>query len=103
KKEQLELSREIDRLNTIVGGMERLDKLPDVLFIVDIKKEKTAMSEALRKKTPVVAICDTNVNPELVDYPIPGNDDAISSVKLLVGLVAEAVNEAREEGAAIKQ
>ena len=86
KKEQLELSREIDRLNTIVGGMEKLDKLPDVLFIVDIKKEKTAMAEALRKKTPVVAICDTNVNPELVDYPIPGNDDAVSSVKLLVGL-----------------
>jgi len=100
KKEQLELSREIDRLNTIVGGMERLDKLPDVLFIVDIKKEKTAMAEALRKKTPVVAICDTNVNPELVDYPIPGNDDAVSSVKLLVGLVAEAVNEAREESKA---
>ncbi|MBI5077560.1 30S ribosomal protein S2 [Candidatus Falkowbacteria bacterium] len=96
KKERLNIDREIARLEIIVGGIERLEKIPNAIFIVDIKKEKTAISEANRKSVPVVAICDTNVNPDLVTYPIPGNDDAVSSIRLFVNLMAEAVKEGKE-------
>ncbi len=97
KKEQLDIDREIERLETIVGGIEKLDKIPDVMFIVDMKKEKTAVQECLRKKVPFIAICDTNVNPDLTDYPIPGNDDATSSIKILVTSIAAAINDARQQ------
>lgn len=96
KKEQLEIDREIARLTQLIGGLEQLTRIPDALFIVDIKQEKTALREAARRKVPVVAICDTNVNPNLVDYPVPGNDDAINSIRLLVNLFAEAVKEGKE-------
>lgn len=99
KKEQLDIDREIEDLQIVVGGIEKLDKIPTVLFIVDIKKEKTALKEAMRKKVPMVAICDTNVNPELVDYPIPANDDAMNSIRVIVNLVAAAVKEAQAETA----
>ena len=93
KKEQLNISREIKRLDEIVGGISSLDKIPDVLFIVDMKEEKTAVAEAISKKVPIVAICDTNVNPEKADYAIPGNDDATSSIKLLVNTVSAAIKD----------
>lgn len=99
KKEQLNISREIERLEEIVGGIATLDKVPDVLFIVDIKEEKTAVAEAIKRKVPIVAICDTNVNPEKVDYPIPGNDDATSSIKILVNSVAGAIKVAKQSKA----
>jgi small subunit ribosomal protein S2 len=95
KKEQLNISREIGRLEVLVGGIERLEKIPNVIFIVDVKKEKTAVREANRKGVPVVAICDTNVDPDLATYPIPANDDAVSSIRLLVDLMAEAVREGK--------
>ena len=93
KKEQLNISREVKRLDEIVGGISSLDKIPDVLFIVDMKEEKTAVAEAISKKVPIVAICDTNVNPEKADYAIPGNDDATSSIKLLVNTVSVAIKD----------
>jgi len=95
KKEQLSISREIDRLEEIVGGIAQLDKVPDAIFIVDIKQEKTALLEANKKNIPVIAMCDTNVNPDKVDYPIPANDDATSSIRLIVELIAQGVKEAR--------
>lgn len=95
KKEQLEFDREIERLDGLIGGMESISKIPDALFVVDVKEEKTAIREARRRKLPVVALCDTNVNPTLVDYPVPSNDDAVSALKLMITLVADTIKEAR--------
>jgi len=91
KKEQLDFQRTITKLNDLVGGIRDLQKLPEAMYVVDIKKEKTAVSEAIAKKVPILAMTDTNVNPEKVDYPIPANDDAIKSIELITGLVAEAI------------
>lgn len=100
KKEQLDIAREIARLDKKVGGMVSLTKTPDVFFIWDIKHENTALAEARKKKLPVVAICDTNVNPTGVDYIIPGNDDAIKAVKLILGYVGEAIKAGKAKAAA---
>ncbi|MFA5248376.1 MAG: 30S ribosomal protein S2 [Patescibacteria group bacterium] len=91
KKERLEIEREIIRLETKVGGLVNLQKLPDALFIWDLKNEKTAVAEAKVKNIPIVAICDTNVNPELANYPIPGNDDASKTADLILSVIKEAV------------
>jgi len=99
KKEQLDFARKIEKLERIVGGMKNIKKIPDALFIWDIKKEKTALAEAKKKGIPVIAICDTNVNPDGVKYIIPGNDDATKAVKLILGLVAEAVKEGKAKAA----
>lgn len=93
KKEKLEFDREIEKLDGIVGGIETLDKVPDAIFVIDVKKEKTAVSEAMKKNIPVVAMCDTNVNPDKVTYCIPANDDAVKSIELITSLVTEAVEE----------
>lgn len=95
KKEQLDFTREIERLEKIVGGISTLEKLPDAVFIADVKNEKTAITEARKKKIPVVALCDSNVNPELATYPIPANDDATRALTLLIQLIAEAVKEGK--------
>lgn len=97
KKEQLEFEREIARLDEMVGGIETLTTPPDVMFIWDIRTEKTAFREANRKKVPVVAVCDTNVNSTGVTRIIPSNDDAVKTVELISGLVAEAVNEGKAQ------
>lgn len=91
KKEQHEFEKEIKDLEEKFGGLEKLTKLPDALFVVDMKKENLAIREAKRKNIPVVAIADTNVDPTLADYPIPANDDAISSVKYILEKVKEAI------------
>jgi len=91
KKERLDLSRELKKLETMVGGISSLKKKPDLIYIVDIIHEKTALLEAIKCKVPVIAIVDTNTNPELVDYPIPSNDDALKSVEIITRLMAEAV------------
>jgi small subunit ribosomal protein S2 len=96
KKEQLLIIREIANLEEVIGGISSLDKIPDAIFIVDIKEEKTAIAEAMVKKVPVVAICDTNVNPDKVAYPIAGNDDATSSIKILVEFIASVIKEAKD-------
>lgn len=100
KKEQLDFDREIEKLDTVVGGISKFDKTPDALFVVDIKKEKTAVREANRQGIPVIALCDTNVNPQLVQYPIPSNDDAIKSIEIMTQLVAEAINEGKAKASA---
>lgn len=99
KKEKLDFDREIEKLDGIVGGIETLDKVPDAIFVIDVKKEKTAVTEANKKNIPVVAMCDTNVNPDKITYCIPSNDDAVKSIDLITGLIAEAVEEgARNKG-----
>lgn len=89
KKEQLNFIREIKKLEKVVGGIEKMTKMPDAIFITDIKEEKTAVREARKKKVQIIAIADTNVNPDLADYPIPGNDDAVKSLNYLTKIIAE--------------
>jgi len=100
KKERLEIDREIARLEIRVGGLTNLKKLPDVLFIWDIKNEKTALLEARKKNIPVIAVCDTNANPEGVKYIIPANDDATKTIKLILQCVKEALSDGKKEIAA---
>ncbi|MBU1036590.1 30S ribosomal protein S2 [Patescibacteria group bacterium] len=97
KKEQLEFQKVIVKLNELVGGIKGMEKLPAAIYVVDIKKEKTAVTEASKKGVPIVAMVDTNVNPEKVDYPIPANDDAAKSIELITALVAEAIKEGRSK------
>lgn len=96
KKEVINLNRERERLEKYLGGIKDMKSLPDVLFVVDPKKEDIAVHEARILHIPVVAIIDTNCDPDEVDYAIPGNDDAIRAVKLLTETIANAVIEARQ-------
>jgi small subunit ribosomal protein S2 len=91
KKEQLELTKQYDNLNKKVGGIRQMIKLPGVMFVIDIKEEKTAVTEARKKGIAIVALCDTNVDPSKVNIPIPGNDDAVKSVELITNTITEAV------------
>lgn len=95
KRERVMFSKQIEDIARRVDGMKGITKSPDVVFILDVKHEKTAMLEALKKHIPVVAVCDTNVNPRNIEYIIPANDDAISSVEMIVSLVAEAIKEGK--------
>jgi len=95
KMERLLIDREIEDLAHKVGGIEPLKKLPELVFISDIRTDKTALMEAVACRVKVAAVCDTNVNPTNVDYVIPMNDDAIRSIELITKLVAEAVNEGK--------
>ena len=96
KKEVIKLNLEIVKLEKFLGGIENMQDLPSALFIVDPRKEKIAVLEARKLGIPIVAVVDTNCDPDEVDYVIPGNDDAIRAVKLLVSVVANAVIEGKE-------
>ena len=96
KKEVIKLKAERDKLEKNLGGIKDMVKLPDVLFVVDTKKEHIAVQEAKTLGIPVVALLDTNCDPEPIDYVIPGNDDAIRAVSLIAGAMANAVIEAKE-------
>lgn len=95
KRENLLIDREIAKLERLYGGLDQLEKLPDALFIVDARKEENAAKEARKRAVPVVAIADTNVDLDLIDFPIPGNDDAIKSIKIITAAVADAYLEGR--------
>jgi len=95
KKEGLLIEREIVRLNTRLSGLREMKKLPDMVFVVDIEREETAVNEAVSKEIPLVALVDTNCDPHNIDYVIPSNDDAIRAIKLLVGRIADAVIEGK--------
>ncbi|MDE5565119.1 MAG: 30S ribosomal protein S2 [Oscillospiraceae bacterium] len=96
KKEVVKLNLEIERLEKFLGGIKNMKKLPGALFIVDPRKEKIAVAEAKKLNIPIVAIVDTNCDPDEVDYVIPGNDDAIRAVKLIAGTIANAIIEGRQ-------
>ena len=95
KKEVAGIEKEIEKLTRSLGGIKDMHRLPDILFVVDTQKEHLAVKEAKKLNIPVVAIVDTNCNPDEVDFVIPGNDDAIKAVKLLTGKIADAANEAK--------
>jgi small subunit ribosomal protein S2 len=96
KKEVISLKREKEKLKKVLTGIKDMEKLPAAIFVVDPKKEKIAVAEAIKLSIPIVAIVDTNCNPEEIDYVIPGNDDAIRAVKLLSSVMADAVIEGRK-------
>ena len=95
KKERLLLERDINRLDTRLSGLRTMKALPNLLFVVDIERDDTAVKEAVSKDIPVLAMVDTNCDPRYVDYVIPSNDDAIRAIKLLVGRIADAVLEGK--------
>ena len=96
KKEVVKLNLEIEKLEKFLGGIKNMKKLPGALFVVDPRKEKIAVSEAKKLGIPVVAIVDTNCDPDEIDYVIPGNDDAIRAVKLIAGAMADAIISAKQ-------
>ena len=96
KKEVIELRKEMTKLQKNLGGIKEMKKIPDAIFIVDPKKERICVQEAHTLGIPLIGICDTNCDPEELDYVIPGNDDAIRAVKLIVSKMADAVIEARQ-------
>ncbi|WP_334088724.1 30S ribosomal protein S2, partial [Helicobacter typhlonius] len=97
KKEKLMLQRKKEKLNKYLGGVRHMKKAPDMVFVIDTVKEKIAVAEARRLGIPVVAPLDTNCDPDMVDYPIPGNDDAIRSIQLFCKEISEAILEGRSE------
>ena len=96
KKEVILLKKEMEKLEKNLGGIKEMNELPGVIFLVDPKKERIAILEAKKLGIPVVGLVDTNCNPEELDYPIPGNDDAIRAVKLIADVMANAVIEGRQ-------
>jgi small subunit ribosomal protein S2 len=100
KKEQLMLSREREKLSKYLNGIRNMNRTPGLMFVVDSKKEKIAVNEANKLGMPIVAIVDTNADPDLISVPIAGNDDAIRSVELITKAIADAVLEARREAPA---
>ncbi len=97
-KEVIELEREHEKLQRNLGGIRYMDGLPDIVFITDARKESIAVSEARKLDIPIVSIVDSNCDPDLIDYVIPGNDDAIRAVKLITSKIADAVLEGRRQG-----
>ena len=96
KKEVILLRKEMEKLEKNLGGIKEMDKLPGVIFLVDPKKERIAILEAKKLNIPIVGLVDTNCNPEELDYPIPGNDDAIRAVKLIADVMANAIIEGKQ-------
>ncbi len=97
KKERGQFDRRIAKLSQTVGGLVGLNRAPDAIFIWDIKHEETALAEAKKKRVPIIAICDTNVNPDGIDYVIPANDDASKAITLVMNLVIATVEEAKAQ------
>jgi len=98
KKEQVDFKKELEKMSKYLSGLQNLDKMPDALYIADLRTEKTALSEAKRKKVPVIGVCDSNVNPEVAKCIIPANDDAVNSIKMMADVIADAVLEGKAEG-----
>jgi small subunit ribosomal protein S2 len=97
KKERLKVEKEYEKLYKFFRGIANMDKLPDMLYIVDPVKEEIAVREANKLSIPIVALIDTNGDPDLIDYPIPGNDDAIKSISFITKIVADTIIEGKEE------
>jgi len=96
KKEVIKLKLEIEKLEKYLGGVKEMKKLPAAMFVVDLRKEKNAIAEAKKLGIPVVAIVDTNCDPDDADYVIPGNDDAIRAIKLIAATMGAAITEGRQ-------
>ncbi len=100
KKEAIRLQDELEKLQRMLGGLRKNYRVPDMVFIVDPHREAIAVAEANRLKLPIIAMADTNCNPQLIDWPVPSNDDAIRAVRLIAAKIADAIIEGREQRAA---
>lgn len=100
KKEQSDMGKQIVKLQGLVGGIEEMMKQPDALFVVDLRKEKNALREANQMNIPVIAMCDSNVDPLKTAYPIPSNDDAVMSIEMITGKIAEAIQAGKKQAEA---
>ena len=98
KKEILELNRELEKKEKVLSGIKDMSKLPEALFIIDPKREAIAVKEARKLRIPIFAVVDTNCNPDEIDYPIPGNDDAIRAIALFLEVMSRAINEGKSAG-----
>ena len=103
KRESLMLAAEVERLNKFFGGIKEMEKLPQVLFIIDIEKEQIAVAEAKKLGIPIVAIVDTNCDPTQVDYPIPGNDDSVRSITLITRHITESIASGKAAAKAVRE
>ncbi len=103
KKEALNMNKEREKLEKVLGGIKNMTKLPGLMFVIDPKNEEIAVQEAQKLGIPVVAIVDTNCDPDMIDYVIPGNDDAIRAIRLLTAKIADAVLEGNEARSAALQ
>lgn len=97
KFEQLKLAEQMTLLEEKIGGIQELTRIPDAVFILDVKKDKTALEEALKRGVKVIAVCDSNVDPTMIDFPIPANDDAVKAIDLIANTVAQAMKDGRTE------
>jgi len=100
KYEKSQLKKEIDKMNEKMGGIKKMENLPQAIFVADIKEDALAVKEARGAKVPVMAIVDTNTDPTLVDYPIPGNDDALSSIRYILGIITKGIKDAKKSASA---
>ncbi len=96
KKEVMQIEREKEKLEKVLGGIKEMAKLPGAIFVVDVKKEAIAVQEADRLNIPIIGLVDTNSDPDLINYPIPGNDDAFKSINIITRSIADAIIEARQ-------
>lgn len=103
KWEQMRKAAELERLKRFFEGLRVMKRLPDVVFVVDTTHDTTAVHEARKTKIPLVALVDTNANADLIDYPIPSNDDALSAVRYMIGRIGDAIREGKNEVAGIKE
>ncbi len=97
KKERAILTKEMEKLRRNLQGIVNMKKMPEAMFVVDAKKEEIAIKEAKKLSIPIVAILDTNANPDYIDYPIPANDDAMRSIKLITGLITDSIMEGKKQ------
>lgn len=97
KKEQLTIAKNLEKMDASLGGLVSLDTMPDAVFIPSVQREKTAVVEANKTGVDIIAVCDTNANPDKVEYVIPANDDAIQSIRMIADLVAAAIKEGKAE------
>jgi small subunit ribosomal protein S2 len=97
KKERLMISREKEKLEKVLGGIVSMNKLPGAIYLIDVKKEHIAVDEARKLNIPIFAIVDTNCDPDLIDYPIPANDDAVKSIELITRAVADSILEMKNQ------
>lgn len=97
KFEQLKIAELIQILEKKIGGIQELTRIPDALFIFDVKKDKTALDEATKRGVKIIAVCDSNVDPSEIDFPIPANDDAVKSIAMIADLMAQAINDGKQD------
>jgi len=97
KKESIVLTREISKMNKLIGGIKEMKELPGAVFMISVKNQKTSVLESKLRDIPIIGVCDTNTNPTPIDYPIPANDEATSSIELMLDVVSKQINESKKE------